>query len=273
MKKLLILFLLIAQSAYAQFVPVTVSISGTVPLPTGAATSANQLAGLAVGSTTSGSFGRLGLCAVTTAAPTYTTGQNHPCSLDTAGNLRIAGSLSLTGSATPSDTFANPTTAVTGWSLMGAWDGTQWVRARSSAGDSGNTTADTTRTVSALNDPNLGPCTGERYITVGSGDNENEFKSSAGRFCGIVARNTHTANAFIKCSDQVIGSTTPGTTAVWLDVMIPAGTDYQGALTHAAPAGGIPFTTGLTCWVVTGEADTDATDVAANKVSYTLYYR
>ncbi|MFZ2105209.1 MAG: hypothetical protein WAV18_07465, partial [Roseiarcus sp.] len=40
-------------------------------------------------STTSGQSGQLGLGAVTTAAPSYTTAQSDPLSLDTSGNLRV----------------------------------------------------------------------------------------------------------------------------------------------------------------------------------------
>lgn len=49
---------------------------------------------LAQGSTTSGQKGNLGLGAVTTAAPTYTTAQSSPLSMDTSGNLRVAGTFS-----------------------------------------------------------------------------------------------------------------------------------------------------------------------------------
>lgn len=45
--------------------------------------------GSAQGSTTSGESGPLIQGAVTTAAPTYTTGKTNPLSLDTAGNLRV----------------------------------------------------------------------------------------------------------------------------------------------------------------------------------------
>jgi hypothetical protein len=44
---------------------------------------------LAQASTTSGQLGALVMGAVTTAAPTYTTGQTDPLSIDTAGNLRV----------------------------------------------------------------------------------------------------------------------------------------------------------------------------------------
>src|SRR6516165_8408784 len=68
------------------------NISGTVSLPTGAATSANQPTNASLGSTTSGQTGTLSLGAVTTAAPTYTNLQTNALSLTTAGALRVDGS-------------------------------------------------------------------------------------------------------------------------------------------------------------------------------------
>lgn len=81
------------------------NISGTISLPTGAATSALQTTGntslstiatnttqLAQGSTTSGELGTLIMGAVTTAAPTYTTAKTDPLSLNTSGGLRVDGS-------------------------------------------------------------------------------------------------------------------------------------------------------------------------------------
>lgn len=65
------------------------NVSGTVSLPTGAATSALQPTNAAQGSTTSGQTGNLIEGAVTTSPPTYTTAQTSPLSLDTAGNLRV----------------------------------------------------------------------------------------------------------------------------------------------------------------------------------------
>ena len=68
---------------------VPTTVTGTVPLPTGASTAALQPTNATLGSTTSGQTGSLTLAAVTTAAPTYTTGQTNALSLDTAGNLRV----------------------------------------------------------------------------------------------------------------------------------------------------------------------------------------
>jgi hypothetical protein len=77
-----------------------VGLTGTLPAfastPTvnlgtlnGAATAANQPTNAAQASTTSGQTGGLMMGAVTSAAPTYTTAQTDPLSLDTAGNLRV----------------------------------------------------------------------------------------------------------------------------------------------------------------------------------------
>lgn len=64
--------------------------ASTLPLPTGAATEATLAKlTLAQGSTTSGQTGPLVLGAVTTAAPSYTTGQSSALSLTTAGALRV----------------------------------------------------------------------------------------------------------------------------------------------------------------------------------------
>lgn len=84
--------------------PVPTSVA-SLPLPSGASTSALQTTGntslstiassiLSQGSTTSGQSGPLAQGAVTTAAPTYTTGQTSPLSLTTGGALRVDASSS-----------------------------------------------------------------------------------------------------------------------------------------------------------------------------------
>lgn len=64
------------------------SISASA-LPTGAATSANQPTNVVSSSTTSGQTGNLAMGAVTTGAPSYTSGQSNNVSLDTSGSLRV----------------------------------------------------------------------------------------------------------------------------------------------------------------------------------------
>ena len=69
---------------------------------------------VAIGSTTSGEKGLLSLGAVTTAPPTYTTGQSAPLSIDTAGNLRVNATVTGGGGTQYADgtTQATPTGTV-----------------------------------------------------------------------------------------------------------------------------------------------------------------
>lgn len=78
------------------------NISGTISLPTGAATETTLAKlPLAQGSTTSGQSGPLVQGAVTTAAPSYTTAQTSPLSLTTAGLLRVdASGTTISGTVT-----------------------------------------------------------------------------------------------------------------------------------------------------------------------------
>src|SRR5262245_42980923 len=69
----------------------TTTVTGTITANAGTGFGINTQA-----STTAGQSGQLTLCAVTTAAPSYTTALSNPCSLDTAGNLRTVGTLTGT---------------------------------------------------------------------------------------------------------------------------------------------------------------------------------
>jgi hypothetical protein len=63
--------------------------------------------GLAQGSTTAGQTGSLVMGAVTTGAPTYTTAQTSPVSLDTAGNVRVNCATGCSASTNPDPCAAN----------------------------------------------------------------------------------------------------------------------------------------------------------------------
>lgn len=89
------------------------------------------------GSTTSGQKGTLSQGAVTTAAPTYTTGQTSPISIDTSGNVRTSVNNTVTVSGTVTSTptgtqsvnvsqvsGSNIATAATGIQKVGITDGT-----------------------------------------------------------------------------------------------------------------------------------------------------
>lgn len=108
--------------------------------------------------------------------------------------------------------------------------------------------------------------------SAGSTEDEHEVKGSAGRLFSITATNTNAAVRYLRCANQVIGSTTPGTTTVFLGLAIPGATTGAGFTTNFGPMG-IAFSTGLTCWLVTGAADTDVAEVAANEIKVIYTYK
>lgn len=108
--------------------------------------------------------------------------------------------------------------------------------------------------------------------SAGSTEDEHEVKGSAGRLFSITATNTNAAVRYLRCANQVIGSTTPGTTTVLLGLAIPGATTGAGFTTNFGPAG-VAFSTGLTCWLVTGAADTDVAEVAANEIKVIYSYK
>lgn len=108
--------------------------------------------------------------------------------------------------------------------------------------------------------------------SAGSTEDEHEVKGSAGRLFSITATNTNAAARYLRCANQVAASTTPGTTTVLLGLAIPGATTGAGFTTNFGPAG-IAFSTGLTCWLVTGAADTDVVEVAANEIKVIYTYK
>lgn len=108
-------------------------------------------------------------------------------------------------------------------------------------------------------------------ISQGSTEDEHEVKGSAGRLFAINVTNTNAAVRYLRCANQVIGSTTPGTTTVFYGMAIPAATTGAGYTASFGPKG-IAFSTGLTCWLVTGAAETDVAEVAANEINVNYVY-
>jgi hypothetical protein len=125
---------------------VTQPVSGTVTANAGTNLNTSALAlesggnlasiastSLSQGSTTSGQKGYLELAAVTTSAPSYTTGQSSLLSLDTSGNLRVNGSgvtQPVSGTVTANagtGTFAHNLTQVNGSTVSTAATGVQKV--------------------------------------------------------------------------------------------------------------------------------------------------
>ena len=116
-----------------------------------------------------------------------------------------------------------------------------------------------------------GGATSAKRTSVGTTEDEHEIKGSAGTLYSATLTNTNAAARYFRCADQIATSTTPGTTTPIIDLAIPGATVGAG-ITFAFPVG-LSFSTGLTCWFVTGAADTDLTEVAANEIKALYTYK
>lgn len=123
-------------------------------------------------------------------------------------------------------------------------------------------------TVTAANACKTDTVTKEYYISVGTSEDEHQIKATPGIFCGISARNANaTTNAFVKCTNLTAASTTPGSSTIWYEMMVPFGLGFIDRNI------GAPFSVALTCYIVTGKTASDATEVAADDVSYFITYQ
>jgi len=136
----------------------------------------------------------------------------------------------------------------------------------SSAGASGDNASFNTNATGALyTQPTAGTSGGadaHSRISAGLTEDEHEVKATAGTLYSVTATNTNAAVRFLKCANNTAAGTTPGTTTPTLRLAIPA----AGAGFSATLPVGYAFSTGLTCWIVTGAADADVAEVAANEL-------
>ena len=108
--------------------------------------------------------------------------------------------------------------------------------------------------------------------SAGTSEDETEIKATAGRLMGIQITNTNAAVRYFRCANLTAANTTPGTSTVFYGLAIPGATTGAG-FTAPLPVSGIAFSTALTCWVVTGAADTDVAEVAANEIKWNIQYK
>jgi hypothetical protein len=109
-----------------------------------------------------------------------------------------------------------------------------------------------------------------KYTSVGTTEDEHAVKASPGILWSITATNTNAAARYLRCENDTAANTTPGSETVELDLAIPGATSGAG-FTVEFPRG-FYFSAALTCWLVTGAADSDVAEVAANEIKllYTL---
>lgn len=144
------------------------------------------------------------------------------------------------------DTFGTPAVTMTAYGTSGQLD---------------NTVVLVTNTGTVVNFASDG--TPVRYLSVGTTEDEHAVKTSAGVLYSIEAFNAHaTVDAFLKCVDNTTAGTTPGTT---IPTFFSGILFAKGGFTVTYPVGKA-FSTALTCWIVTGKADSDVAEVAANDI-------
>jgi hypothetical protein len=272
----------------------------SLPLPTGAATSANQPSQAASGSTSSGQTGTVAMGFTTTGAPTYTTAQTNPLSLTTTGGLRVDGSavtqpvsgtfwqatqpVSGTITANQGGTWTvqpGNTANTTAWLVTGTggtfpvtgtfWQATQPVSIAAtvnvSAAQSG------TWTVQPGNTANTTPWLVMKALTSASNGltstrvvaaattNATSLKASAGNIAAIDLFNVATYSVFLKLYNKASAPTVGTDTPVWT-IPLPASGGFSAVLDW-----GEYFSTGIAYAITKLQADSDTTVIAAGDVT------
>lgn len=144
----------------------------------------------------------------------------------TIRNITIAA-----GWATPATGFANPTNAVTTWSLNGCWNGTTWDRCPTGDGGSGAASSNTSRVIAATDSPEvtvLG-ATGDAAATAGStGSVSAKLRTLTGAVSGTGFNISQWGGSSASLATFGVGAT---------GAAPPANANYMGGLTSGATGG------------------------------------
>ena len=108
------------------------------------------------------------------------------------------------------------------------------------------------------------PATPVRYISVGTTEDKHAVCTGPCRVESILAGNVAATVAFLKCENDTSANTAPGTDTPEFSMPIP-GAATGGGFMAPFPVGKY-FSNALTCWIVTGKADSDVAEVVANDV-------
>lgn len=99
------------------------------------------------------------------------------------------------------------------------------------------------------------------YISVGTTEDKHAVCTAPCNLYGIQATNTNAAVRYLKCENDTSANTAPGTDTPEFRLAIPPGSGFIAVF----PVGKF-FSVALTCWTVTGAADSDVAEVAANEI-------
>lgn len=105
-------------------------------------------------------------------------------------------------------------------------------------------------------------------ISVGTTEDETQIKATPGAVYSISATNVNAAVRYLKCFNLTAAVAAPGTSTPWLRLAVPA----AGSINVTFPQGAF-FSVALTCALVTGVADSDVAEVAANELIWTITYK
>lgn len=220
---------------------------------------------------------------VTTNAPTYTTGQISPLSLDTGGLLRVS----------LKDTPANTTALkVDGSAVTQPVSGTVSITANSAVnvaqingvaplmGNGASGTGAQRVTLASDSTGIVQPVPGtagglsfSSFVSAAS-NNKTQVKGSAGQLYFISVQNIQSVPVYLKIFNNTSAGVTAGTTACDFQFMCPAnGTAANGAGVVFNFEPGIAMGTGITVMLVTGIGTTDNTSVAASSQVVTIGYK
>lgn len=189
---------------------------------------------LAQESTTSGQTGPLMQGAVTTAAPTYTTGKTDPLSLDTAGNLRVVLAASIVDDAA----FTPATSRV----VMSGFEADETSTDSVDEGDGGAARMTLDRKQIVTTQPHT---SGGLLTFMASGSDGSTaltstaqaVKASAGQVYGYYLYNPNATAQFVHFYNTAAGSVTVGTTNPQFTLTVPA-----TSAANLMGANGIAFT-------------------------------
>ncbi|MEQ1844633.1 MAG: hypothetical protein ABL983_03530 [Nitrospira sp.] len=117
----------------------------------------------------------------------------------------------------------------------------------------------------------VGGAVASRYISVGSTEDEHAVCTAACTVYSIAVTNVNAAVRYLKCNNATTANTTPGTSVPEIDLAVPGATTGAG-ITLQFPVG-MSFDTALTCWLVTGAAESDVAEVAANELKVLYSYK
>ena len=103
------------------------------------------------------------------------------------------------------------------------------------------------------------------WISTGTSTDEHAVCTGPCRIESILAGSTSATASFLNCENDTAANTVPGSeTTTEFSMVIPGATTGAGFM-GAFPVGKY-FSNALTCWLVTDEALTGTTAVAANKI-------